>query len=83
MHNTRDTPDFRRRLSTQLAQLAHPLIDRYWQLAGDLPSASSQPTIGAMDDWLRAALDAEVAQMDESDVRAGRDHGEGRPLARA
>ncbi|MFJ9472824.1 MerR family transcriptional regulator [Streptomyces caniferus] len=83
LHNTRDTPDFRRRLSTQLAQLAHPLIDRYWQLAGDLPSASSQPTIGAMDDWLRAALDAEVAQMDESDVRAGRDHGEGRPLARA
>lgn len=61
LRNTRDTPAFRRRLSAQLAQLAHPLIDRYWQLAGELPSASSQPTIGATDDWLRAALDTQVA----------------------
>lgn len=82
LHNTQDTPAFRRQLSAQLAQLAHPLIDRYWQLAGELPSASSQPTIGAMDDWLRAALDAEVAQMKEPDGCAGRDHGEERPLAR-
>ncbi|WP_245171433.1 MerR family transcriptional regulator [Streptomyces decoyicus] len=61
LRNARDTPAFRRQLSAQLAQFAHPLIDRYWQLAGELPSASRQPTIGAMDDWLRAALDAQVA----------------------
>ncbi|WP_235469262.1 MerR family transcriptional regulator [Streptomyces platensis] len=83
LHNTRDTPAFRRQLSAQLDRLAHPLIDRYWQLAGELPSASSQPTIGAMDDWLRAALDAEVARMKGSDEGAGRDHGEERPPARA
>ncbi|MEU8683971.1 MerR family transcriptional regulator [Streptomyces sp. NPDC048611] len=61
LHHTRDTPAFRRQLSAQLGQLAHPLIDRYWQLVGELPSASRQPTIGATDDWLRAALDAQVA----------------------
>ncbi|MGW2411357.1 MerR family transcriptional regulator [Streptomyces tubercidicus] len=61
LRNTRDTPAFRRQLSVQLGRLAHPLIDRYWQLVGELPSASRQPTIGAMDDWLRAALDAQVA----------------------
>ncbi|MEV6568182.1 MerR family transcriptional regulator [Streptomyces kronopolitis] len=60
LRNTRDTPAFRRRLSAQLARPVHPLIDRYWQLAGELPSAASQPTIGAMDDWLRAALDTQV-----------------------
>ncbi|MGW1793448.1 MerR family transcriptional regulator [Streptomyces tubercidicus] len=61
LRDTRDTPAFRRQLSVQLGRLAHPLIDRYWQLVGKLPSASRQPTIGAMDDWLRAALDAQVA----------------------
>ncbi|MFF3748643.1 MerR family transcriptional regulator [Streptomyces kronopolitis] len=61
LRDTRDTPAFRRRLSAQLGLLAHPLIDRYWHLAGELPSAARQPTIGAMDDWLRAALDAQVA----------------------
>ncbi|MGW3013179.1 MerR family transcriptional regulator [Streptomyces sp. NPDC001219] len=61
LHHTRDTPAFRRQLSVQLGQLAHPLIDRYWQLVGELPAASRQPTIGATDDWLRAALDAQVA----------------------
>ncbi|MGW2023186.1 hypothetical protein [Streptomyces decoyicus] len=38
-----------------------PLIDRYRQVAVELPTDSQQPTIGAMDDWLRAALDAQVA----------------------
>ncbi|MDT0458998.1 MerR family transcriptional regulator [Streptomyces sp. DSM 41527] len=61
LRNTRDTPAFRRQLSVQLGRIAHPLLDRYWQLVGELPSASRQPTIGAMDDWLRAALDAQVA----------------------
>ncbi|MFE6738760.1 MerR family transcriptional regulator [Streptomyces tubercidicus] len=61
LRNTRDTPAFRRQLSVQLGRIAHPLIDRYWHLVGELPSASRQPTIGAMDDWLRAALDVQVA----------------------
>ncbi|MFE3884535.1 MerR family transcriptional regulator [Streptomyces lydicus] len=61
LRNARDTPAFRRQLSVQLRRIAHPLIDRYWQLVGELPSADRQPTIGAMDDWLRAALDAQVA----------------------
>ncbi|UAL71551.1 MerR family transcriptional regulator [Streptomyces angustmyceticus] len=61
LRGTRDTPAFRRQLSAQLGRIAHPLLDRYWQLVGELPSASRQPTIGAMDDWLRAALDAQVA----------------------
>ncbi|MFJ9472952.1 hypothetical protein [Streptomyces caniferus] len=46
-------------------------------LAQQLPGPSPP------DDWLRAALDAEVVRMSESGVRAGRDPGEGRPLARA
>ncbi|MEU6330168.1 MerR family transcriptional regulator [Streptomyces sp. NPDC047049] len=61
LRNTRDTPAFRRQLSAQLSRIAHPLLDRYWQLVGELPSANRQPTIGAMDDWLRAALEAQVA----------------------
>ncbi|MFE1766655.1 MerR family transcriptional regulator [Streptomyces angustmyceticus] len=61
LRDTRDTPAFRRQLSAELGRIAHPLLDRYWQLVGELPSADRQPTIGAMDDWLRAALDAQVA----------------------
>ncbi|MGI5258667.1 MerR family transcriptional regulator [Streptomyces angustmyceticus] len=61
LRDARDTPAFRRQLSAELGRIAHPLLDRYWQLVGELPSADRQPTIGAMDDWLRAALDAQVA----------------------
>ncbi|WP_331766250.1 MerR family transcriptional regulator [Embleya sp. NBC_00896] len=56
---TRDTPTFRRRLSDQLA--ADPRIDHYWQLAAEL-SGPSAPTAGAAHDWLRAALDIQVAR---------------------
>ncbi|WP_274918721.1 helix-turn-helix domain-containing protein [Streptomyces sp. WZ-12] len=61
LRNTPDTPAFRRQLSTQLAHIAHPLIDRYWQLAAEVPTPSPKPTIGACDDWLRTALDTQLA----------------------
>ncbi|MFE6687446.1 MerR family transcriptional regulator [Streptomyces sp. NPDC057743] len=61
LRNTPDTPAFRRQLSAQLAQIAHPLIDRYWQLAAEIPALTPKPTIGACDDWLRAALDTQLA----------------------
>ena len=60
----RDTPAFRRRLSGVLAQAAHPVMDRYWRLAGELAATvpgPPEPTLGAAHDWLRAALDAQVA----------------------
>ncbi|MEV6393254.1 MerR family transcriptional regulator [Streptomyces sp. NPDC051907] len=56
---TRDTPAFRRLLSGWLA--ADPRIDRYWQLAAEL-SGPSAPTPGAAHDWLRAALDDQIAR---------------------
>ncbi|MGK4582989.1 MerR family transcriptional regulator [Kitasatospora sp. HPMI-4] len=55
-----DTPVFRSRLSGVLAQAADPVIDRYWQLAAEV-SAAPEPTLGAADDWLRAALDTQPA----------------------
>jgi DNA-binding transcriptional MerR regulator len=55
----RDTPDFRRRLSTVLA--ADPRIDRYWQLTAEL-SDPSEPTAGAAHDWLCAALDTQAVR---------------------
>ncbi|MFH8786925.1 MerR family transcriptional regulator [Streptomyces roseoverticillatus] len=56
---TRDTPAFRRELSSQLA--ADPRIDLYWQLAAEL-WGPAQPTPGASHDWLCAALDAQIAR---------------------
>ncbi|MFD7610445.1 MerR family transcriptional regulator [Streptomyces sp. NPDC059828] len=56
-----DTPEFRRQLSHLLARIADPLIARYWNLAAEL-SDPADPTFGAADDWLRSALDAEVAE---------------------
>lgn len=53
----RDTPDFRRRLSGQLA--TDPRIDHYWQLTAEV-LGPSQPTPGAAHDWLRAALDSHL-----------------------
>ncbi|MFF3640561.1 MerR family transcriptional regulator [Streptomyces sp. NPDC002564] len=53
----RDTADFRRVLRRMLA--AEPRIDRYWQLAAEVtrpPSGPPEPTPGAADNWLRAAL---------------------------
>ncbi|MFF8382489.1 MerR family transcriptional regulator [Streptomyces kanasensis] len=55
----RDTPAFRRRLTVYLDELAHPGVDRFWRLTAEL-AASPEPTFGATDDWLRAALAAEV-----------------------
>ncbi|GAA1123012.1 MerR family transcriptional regulator [Kitasatospora arboriphila] len=59
-HGDRDTPLFRRRLVRRLATLAHPVMDRYWQLAGELADPAT-PTLGAAHDWLRAALTADPA----------------------
>ncbi|MFD4629318.1 MerR family transcriptional regulator [Streptomyces sp. NPDC058284] len=57
--NRRDTPDFRRDLHRMLA--AEPRIDRYWQLTAEVltpPPHPPEPTPGAADNWLRAALSA-------------------------
>ncbi|MEV7197860.1 MerR family transcriptional regulator [Streptomyces sp. NPDC093510] len=55
--NRRDTADFRRGLHRMLA--AEPRIDLYWQLTAEVvspPSGPPEPTPGAADNWLRAAL---------------------------
>jgi DNA-binding transcriptional MerR regulator len=69
-----DTPAYRRKLSGALAQAADRRLDRYWQLVAELrphPSASgpSEPTLGAADAWLRAALDAQTGA--RAGARAG------------
>ncbi|MEU7568781.1 helix-turn-helix domain-containing protein [Streptomyces fradiae] len=62
MRGTRDTPEFRRRLVRWLDDLAHPAVDRFWRLTAEA-SASPEPTPGAVDDWLRAALARQCATM--------------------
>ncbi|WP_330460989.1 MerR family transcriptional regulator [Streptomyces sp. NBC_00820] len=54
-----DSPGFRRRLSGMLARGTDPLIDRYWELTGELTS-SPEPTLGAVHAWLRSALHTDV-----------------------
>ncbi|MEV5444201.1 MerR family transcriptional regulator [Streptomyces sp. NPDC052644] len=61
MRSARDTPEFRRRLSRYLDEVAHPRIDRFWQLTAEA-AATAEPTFGALDDWLRAALARDVAE---------------------
>ncbi|MEC4015375.1 helix-turn-helix domain-containing protein [Streptomyces sp. H27-D2] len=61
----RDTPAFRQQLSGLLTRMANPPIDRYWQLAAELSGPRSgppEPTLGAADDWLRAALDTQIGR---------------------
>jgi DNA-binding transcriptional MerR regulator len=56
-YRSRDTRDFRRLLADRLA--ADPRLDRYWRLVAVVrsePGGPAQPTPGAADDWLRAAL---------------------------
>ncbi|MGW7405380.1 helix-turn-helix domain-containing protein [Streptomyces sp. NPDC054833] len=53
--DTRDTPGFRRALTVRLAAADHPVMSRYWQLAGEL---TPHPTLGTADLWLREALTA-------------------------
>ncbi|MGW1003086.1 MerR family transcriptional regulator [Streptomyces sp. NPDC002520] len=55
---TRDTPTFRRALTVRLAAADHPVMSRYWQLAGQLTPGL---TLGAADSWLRDALAASTA----------------------
>ncbi|KAA0927083.1 helix-turn-helix domain-containing protein [Streptomyces apricus] len=55
---TRDTPAFRRTLRAGLAAADHPVMARYWRLAGEL---TPDPTLGAADAWLREALTAGTA----------------------
>ncbi|MEU1333664.1 MerR family transcriptional regulator [Streptomyces sp. NPDC005865] len=53
----RDTADFRRGLHPLLA--AETRVDRYWQLTAEIetpPPGPPEPTPGAADNWLRAAL---------------------------
>ncbi|KUL56038.1 MerR family transcriptional regulator [Streptomyces sp. NRRL S-1521] len=59
--NARDSADFRRGLHRMLA--AEPRLDRYWQLTAEVTrprTGPPEPTPGAADDWLRAALKAAV-----------------------
>ncbi|MFC1400780.1 MULTISPECIES: MerR family transcriptional regulator [Streptacidiphilus] len=61
---TADSPAFRQKLSSILVLSADPLVDRYWQLAGELvspPAGPAEPTMGSAHDWLRAALDDQLA----------------------
>ncbi|MER5637757.1 MerR family transcriptional regulator [Kitasatospora sp. NPDC002227] len=51
----RDTPAFRRELRHTLAGGEHPVMRRYWSLAGEL---SPVPTLGAANGWLSSALNA-------------------------
>ncbi|MFJ3229714.1 MerR family transcriptional regulator [Streptomyces sp. NPDC086787] len=54
----RDDPAFRRALAARTAEADHPVMARYWQLAGQL---TPEPTLGAADRWLREALAASTA----------------------
>ncbi|MQS13345.1 MerR family transcriptional regulator [Streptomyces kaniharaensis] len=56
--STRDTPAFRRRLRVMLTVTDDPVIARYWELAGELTDA---PTLGSAHEWLRTALDGQLA----------------------
>ncbi|MFD5748080.1 MerR family transcriptional regulator [Streptomyces sp. NPDC127033] len=60
-YRARDTPEFRRRLRVLLTVTADPVLDRYWELSGELTD-SLEPTLGAAQEWLRAALEAESAR---------------------
>ncbi|MDF3297490.1 MerR family transcriptional regulator [Streptomyces tropicalis] len=55
---TRDTPAFRRALGARPDAAGHPVMARYWELAGRL---TPEPTLGAADRWLREALTAATA----------------------
>ncbi|MFD8755138.1 MerR family transcriptional regulator [Kitasatospora sp. NPDC059577] len=56
-HERRDTPAFRRELNGALARGGHPVVRRYWELAGEV---SPDPTPGAVDAWLGEALSRSV-----------------------
>ncbi|MBO0512369.1 helix-turn-helix domain-containing protein [Streptomyces beijiangensis] len=56
----RDSQEFRRRLSGLLTLAADQMVDRYWELTGEL-SGAPEPTLGRAQEWLRAALDTDVA----------------------
>ncbi len=58
---TRDTPAFRRGLSSLLAQIDDPVLARYWQLIAEL-TEPGVPTLGATENWLRTALDSHLAR---------------------
>ncbi|MDN3258704.1 MerR family transcriptional regulator [Streptomyces sp. CSDS2] len=55
---TRDTPAFRQELAARLTAADHPVMRRYWHLAGTLIPGL---TLGAADAWLRDALAADTA----------------------
>jgi DNA-binding transcriptional MerR regulator len=54
----RDTPAFRQALAARLAAADHPVMHRYWHLAGKLIPGL---TLGAADAWLRDALAVDTA----------------------
>ncbi|MBO1417340.1 MerR family transcriptional regulator [Streptomyces sp. FH025] len=58
--SSRDTPAFRRRLRIMLTVADDPVIARYWELAGEL-TADDEPTLGGAHEWLRTALNGQLA----------------------
>lgn len=63
VYGSRDTREFRRLLAARLA--AGPRLDRYWELTAVVltpPGGRAEPTPGAADDWLRAALEWDNAK---------------------
>ncbi|MET7683672.1 MerR family transcriptional regulator [Streptomyces sp. NPDC005423] len=61
-YGSRDTRPFRRLLAARLA--AGPRLDRYWELTAVVltpPGGRPEPTPGAADEWLRAALERDNA----------------------
>ncbi|WP_434097369.1 MerR family transcriptional regulator [Streptomyces pharetrae] len=62
-YGSRDTRDFRRLLAARLT--ADPRLDRYWELTAVVltpPGGRPEPTPGSADDWLRAALQRDIAE---------------------
>lgn len=63
-YSRRDTREFRRLLATRL--VAGPRLDRYWELTAVVltpPGGRPVPTPGSADDWLRAALERDNAEL--------------------
>ncbi|MGW0706999.1 helix-turn-helix domain-containing protein [Streptomyces sp. NPDC002643] len=60
-HGVRDTPGFRRGLRLRLDTSTHPVMNRYWHLAGGLADPRT-PTLGAAQQWLHEALIVQIAQ---------------------
>jgi DNA-binding transcriptional MerR regulator len=55
-----DSPEYRRELARQLAQLSDRRVERYWQLIGLVNGWPVQPSLMRPYEWFMAALDASL-----------------------